>query len=65
MSEEDTKRYLTSSLVVGRDMYTTVEDMIEILMKDGSSNDISKVSDMLNIDTLSKKVRKKFFCYQR
>ena len=65
VSEEDTKRYLTSSLVVGRDMYTTVEDMIEILMKDGTSNDISKVSDMLNIDTLSKKVRKKFFCYQR
>ena len=65
VSEEDTVKYLTSSLMVGRDMYTTEEDKIEILMKDGTTKDISEVSDMLNIDTLAKKVRKKFICYQR
>ncbi|MBP5376638.1 MAG: HD domain-containing protein [Bacteroidaceae bacterium] len=65
IDEADVKRYLTSSQMVGRDMYSTVEDKIEILMKDGTTKDISEVSDMLNVDTLSKKVRKKFFCYQR
>ena len=65
IDEADVKRYLTSSQMVGRDMYSTAEDKIEILMKDGTTKDISEVSDMLNVDTLSKKVRKKFFCYQR
>ena len=65
IDEADVKRYLTSSQMVGRDMYSTVEDKREILMKDGTTKDISEVSDMLNVDTLSKKVRKKFFCYQR
>ena len=65
VSLADARKYLTSSLVVGRDMYSTDEDKIEILMKDGTIRDISEISDMLNVDTLSKKVRKNFFCYQR
>ncbi len=65
LAEDDVRTYLVSSQTLGRDMYSTGEDKIEILMKDGTTKDISEVSDMLNIDTLSKKVRKKFFCYQR
>ncbi|MBQ9640448.1 MAG: HD domain-containing protein [Bacteroidaceae bacterium] len=65
VSREDARRYLTSSLEIGKDMYSIDEDKIEILMKDGTTRDISAVSDMLNISTLSRKVRKYFFCYQR
>ena len=65
VSVEDSRKYLSSNLVVGRDMYSIDEDKIEILMKDGTIKDISEVSDILNIETLSKKVRKIFFCYQR
>jgi hypothetical protein len=62
---EDVRKYLISQLEIGKDMYSIDEDKIEILMKDGTTCDISEVSDMLNISTLSKKVRKHYFCYQR
>ena len=65
ISIDDARKYLVSNLTIGRDMYSTDEDKIEILMKDGTIKDISEVSDILNIETLSKKVRKNFFCYQR
>ena len=62
---EDARKYLTNKLEIGKDMYSIEEDKIEILMKDGSTRDISEVSDMLNISTLARKVKKHFFCYQR
>lgn len=65
ISIEDARSYFTSSLIIGKDMYSIDEDKIEILMNDGTTRDISDVSDMLNISTLAKKVRKHFFCYQR
>lgn len=65
ITKEEAEQYFTSSLVIGKDMYSIDEDKIEILMSDGSTQDISTVSDMLNISTLAKKVRKHFFCYQR
>lgn len=65
VSEADAHRFLTSTLSVGKDMYSIDEDHIEMLSKEGNVVDVSDMSDMLNLSTLSKKVRKYYFCYQR
>jgi HD superfamily phosphohydrolase len=57
--------YLIDVSTVQKDMYRMEDDSIEILFDDGSSKDISQVSDMLNVELLSKKVRKHYLCYQR
>ena len=57
--------YLVDASTVQKDMYRMEDDSIEILFDDGSSKDISQVSDMLNVELLSKKVRKHYLCYQR
>jgi HD superfamily phosphohydrolase len=57
--------YLVDVSTVQKDMYRMEDDSIEILFDDGSSKDISQVSDMLNVELLSKKVRKHYLCYQR
>lgn len=57
--------YLISTSTVQKDMYRMEDDSIEILFNDGTSKDISQVSDMLNVELLSKKVRKYYLCYQR
>lgn len=44
-------------------MYNQLDDRIEILYNDGSIKEISKASDMLNIELLSKKVEKYYFAY--
>ena len=61
----DDARYLVALKEVGKDMYNPLDDRIEILDKDGSIHDVTEVSDMLNIDTLSKHVRKYYLCTQR
>lgn len=65
ISREETSEYLISEKEVGKDMYNIADDNIEILEKDGTMNDVAQVSDMLNIDTLSKHVKKYYLCYQR
>lgn len=65
ISEEDARTYLTSSLTIGKDTYSIEEDRIDMLLPDDTTCDVSELSDMLNISTLSKKVRKYYFCYQR
>ncbi len=57
--------YLISSDIVTTDMYNEKDDSIDILYKDGTIKDISKASDMLNIELLSKKVVKHYFAYHR
>ena len=44
-------------------MYSEKDDSIDILYKDGRVKDISRASDMLNIELLSKKVVKYYFAY--
>lgn len=61
----DDARYLVVLKEVGKDMYNIYDDRIEILEKDGTIRDVAEVSDMLNIDTLSKHVRKYYLCTQR
>jgi len=57
--------YFFANNEFGKDMYDITDNKIEILTKDGNIVDISQLSDMLNIETLSKHVRKYFFCYHR
>ena len=53
------------SETVSTNMYSEADDSIDILFKDGSTENISRASDMLNIQLLSKKVRKYYFCFLR
>lgn len=62
---EDEARYFASSDIIITDMYNEKDDSIDILYKDGTIKDISKASDMLNIELLSKKVAKHYFAYLR
>jgi HD superfamily phosphohydrolase len=57
--------YFISSDIITTDMYNEKDDSIDILYRDGTIKDISKASDMLNIELLSKKVVKHYFAYLR
>ncbi len=57
--------YMISIDTIQKDMYDTDEDRIAILYKDGTIKDISEASEILNVQLLSKKIRKYYLCYQR
>jgi HD superfamily phosphohydrolase len=64
LSLEDAS-YLLSSDEITTDMYNEEDDNIAILYKDGTIKDISIASDMLNIQLLSKQIKKYFLCFLR
>ena len=64
ISRQDT-HYMMSVDTIQKDMYNVDDDNITILYKDGSTKDISKASELLNVQLLSKKIRKYYLCYQR
>ncbi len=51
-------RYFVWTQEIGNSAYEQDHDPIRILMKDGSVLDISKASDLSNVEVLSKKVKK-------
>ena len=55
--------YFMGEEIVSTDTYSSEDDNINILFKDGTIKDIAEASDMLNITVLTKKVEKHFFCY--
>ena len=57
--------YLMSVNTISKDMYNVEDDSISILYKDGTIKDISEASELLNVQLLSKKIRKYYLCYQR
>jgi len=57
--------YLMSVNTIQKDMYAVDDDSIDILYKDGTIRDITQASEILNVQLLSKKVRKYYLCYQR
>ncbi len=57
--------YFYSSDIIYTNMYNEEDDSISILYNDGTIKDISKASDMLNIELLSKKVKKHYFSYMK
>ena len=61
----DDARYLMSVNTIEKDMYDIHDDQIGILYKDGTIRDIAESSEILNINLLSRKVRKYYLCYQR
>jgi HD superfamily phosphohydrolase len=58
-------RYFLGDEVVSTDTYSPEDDTINILLKSGIVKDIAEVSDMLNIQVLTKKVQKHYFCYYK
>ncbi|MBQ7513922.1 MAG: HD domain-containing protein [Prevotella sp.] len=63
--EEQDIPYLLSLTEIGKDMYNPEDDSIGILYKDGTIRDIAESSEILNVQLLSKKIRKYYLCYQR
>lgn len=62
---DDARCYMMSINTVQKDMYNVEDDSITILYKDGTMKDISKASELLNVQLLSKKIRKYYLCFQR
>ncbi|MBR1688651.1 MAG: HD domain-containing protein [Prevotella sp.] len=62
---ESDAHYLMSVNTIQKDMYNPDDDSIGILYKDGTVKDISEASELLNVQLLSKKIRKYYLCYQR
>ena len=65
ISINDAKQYMMSVNTISKDMYNVDDDSIAILYKDGKIRDISEASELLNVQLLSKKIRKYYLCYQR
>ena len=65
ISETDARRYMVSLNTIRKDMYNVDDDSIAILYKSGEIRDISEASELLNVQLLSKKIRKNYLCYQR
>lgn len=65
ISVNDAKTYLMNVSEIQKDMYDTNDDSITILYKDDVTKDISDASELLNVQLLSKKIRKYYLCYQR
>ena len=65
VSPTDARHYLMSVNTIAKDMYNVDDDSIAILYKDGTIRDISEASELLNVQLLSKKIRKYYLCYQR
>ena len=57
--------YMMTLTEIGKDMYNPEDDSIGILYKDGTVKDIADASEILNVQLLSKKIRKYYLCYQR
>ena len=64
ISKEEAE-YLISVDTIQKDMYDVHDDHITILFKDNTLKDISEASEVMNIASLSKKIRKYYLCYQR
>ena len=57
--------YLMNVSTISKDMYNVEDDSIAILYKNDEIRDFSEASEMLNVQLLSKKIRKYYLCYQR
>ena len=57
--------YFISLSTVSTNMYSEATDSIDILYNNGVIRPITKASDMLNVELLSKKVEKKVYCHVR
>ena len=65
ISQADARRYMMSLGTMQKDMYSVDDDSIDILYKDGTIRNILDASEILNVQLLSRKVRKYYLCYHR
>ncbi len=61
----DDTRFLMAQVTLSKDMYSPLEDSIDILYKDGTTRPITQASELLNVELLSRQVSKHYLCYQR
>ena len=57
--------YLVTTTDIAQRMYDPADDSIDVVYRDGSVRSIAEASDMLNLPTLSKMVKKHYLCYWR
>ena len=57
--------YFVSMSCVSTNMYSEKDDSIDILYNNGDIKSITKASDMLNLELLSREVRKQIYCHLR
>lgn len=60
---EHEARYFIASGTISNNLYDKADNSIDILDKSGNIKNISEVSDLLNIQLLSKKAEKYYFAY--
>ena len=65
IDKDDARQYMMSLTEIGKDMYNPEDDSIGILFKDETVRDIAEASEILNVQLLSKKIRKHYLCYHR
>ena len=58
-------KHLYNVSTIQKDMYDIHDDRITILYKDGVMKDITEASEILNVQLLSKKIRKYYLCYHK
>ena len=62
----DDTRYLIQLVSAEKDMYSSTDDSIDILMKDGTIEDITQASELFDSQSLQTgKVKRYFLCYQK
>ena len=61
----DDTRFLMTQVTLRKDMYSPLEDSIDILYKDGTTRPITQASELLNVELLSRQVSKYYLCYQQ
>lgn len=65
VSKDDTN-YLIKLVSAEKDMYSSTDDSIDILMKDGTIDNITQASELFNSQSLQTgKVKRYFLCYQK
>ncbi len=64
ISEEEASYFIVKG-EISNFAYNSLDDKIKILLKNGSTQDITEASDMMNVAVLSKTVRKFFLCYPK
>ena len=57
--------YFIFTNTIQNNAYNPEQDKIELLYKDGSTTDVAKAADQLNIRSLSEEVKKYFLCYPK
>ena len=64
LSESEIDYYVFTD-TISKKAYSSFDEKIQILYKDGRIIDIAEASDMLNTSVLSKTVKKHFLCYPK